>query len=248
MKTVAIIQARMGSTRLPGKVMKKLCDRTVLSHVINRVKTCHLIDQIVIATTTLPHNDYIVKEAKQCGVNWFRGSETNVLERYYLTAKEYQADTIMRIASDCPLLDVEILDDLLSYFQEENNMGLGIDYLSNTLRRSFPIGLDAEVFTYNALEIAYNYATKDYEKEHVTPYIYQHPDLFSLHNLSNDDDLSYYRWTLDTPEDYELIKIIYENLYPQNPLFSMDEILSLLEKKPEISKINAHIEQKKLGE
>lgn len=118
----------------------------------------------------------------------------------------------MRITSDCPLLDVEILDDILSYFQEENKMGLGIDYLSNTLTRSFPIGLDAEVFTFNSLEIAYNNATKDYEKEHVTPYIYEHPDLFSLHNLTNDDDLSCHRWTLDTPEDYELIKIIYDNL------------------------------------
>jgi spore coat polysaccharide biosynthesis protein SpsF len=248
MKTVAIIQARIGSTRLPNKVMKTLCDRTVLAHVIDRVKHCNRIDQIVVATTTLSQDDAIVKEAELCGVNWFRGSESNVLERYYLTAKEYQADTIMRITSDCPLLDIEIIEQLLSYFQEENNMGLGIDYISNTLRRSFPIGLDAEVFTFNALEIAYNYAIKDYEKEHVTPYIYQHPDLFSLHNLSHDDDLSHYRWTLDTPEDYELIKIIYENLYPQNPLFGMDEILSFLEKKPEINQINAHIKQKKLGE
>lgn len=232
MKTVAIIQPRMASTRLPDKVMKKLLDQTVLSHVIKRVKACHRIDQIVVATTTLPQDDSIVQEAELCGVDWFRGSETNVLERYYLTAKEYQADAIMRITSDCPLLDVEILNDLLSYFQEEREMGLKIDYISNSLRRSFPRGLDAEVFTYNALEIAYNYATKDYEKEHVTPYIYQHPDLFSLHNLSHDEDLSHYHWKLDTPEDYELIKIVYENLYPQNPLFGMDEILSFLEKKP----------------
>ncbi|MGI0482884.1 cytidylyltransferase domain-containing protein [Geminocystis sp. CENA526] len=248
MKTVAIIQARMGSTRLPNKVIKTLCDRTVLSHVIDRVKNCNRLDQIVVATTTLPQDDAIVQEAQLCGVNWFRGNETNVLERYYLTAKEYQADTIMRITSDCPLLDIEIIEQLLSYFQEENNMGLGIDYLSNTLRRSFPIGLDAEVFTSNALERAYDYATKDYEKEHVTPYIYQHPDLFSLHNLSNDDDLSHYRWTLDTPEDYELIKIIYENLYPENSLFGMDEILSFLENKPHLTKINGNVKQKQLGE
>ncbi len=248
MKTVAIIQARMGSTRLPGKVMKKLCDQTVLSHVINRVKVCTRLNEIIVATTTLPDDDCIVKEAEKLGVKWFRGSQDNVLERYYLAATQYQAEAIMRVTSDCPLLDVEIIEDLLSFFQEENKMGLGIDYLSNTLRRSFPIGLDAEVFTYKALKTAYNNATKDYEKEHVTPYIYQHHELFSLHNLSYDDDLSHYRWTLDTPEDYELIKIIYDNLYDQNALFGMDDILELLAENPDINQINAHIQQKNLGE
>ncbi len=248
MKTVAIIQARMGSTRLPAKVMKKLCDQTVLTHVINRVKACKRIDEIVIATTTLNEDDCIVKEAEKLDVKWFRGSENNVLERYYLAAKQFQADAIMRITSDCPLLDIEIIDDLLSYFQDESEMGLSIDYSSNNLRRSFPRGLDAELFTFNTLEIAYNNATKDYEKEHVTPYIYQHPDLFSLHNLTSDDDLSEYRWTLDTPEDYELIKIIYENLYPQNPLFGMDDIIDFLEENPKLMKINANIKQKQLGQ
>lgn len=248
MKTIAIIQARMGSTRLPGKVMKKLCTQTVLTHVINRVKACHRIDQIVIATTTSNEDDCLIKEAERLEVKWFRGSENNVLERYYLAAKEFQADAIMRITSDCPLLDVEILDDLLSFFQEESKMGLDIDYLSNNLRRSFPRGLDAELFTFKALEIAYHNATKDYEKEHVTPYIYEHPDLFSLHNLAHDDDLSFHRWTLDTAEDYKLIKIIYENLYQENHLFGMDDILEFLEENPELIKINAHIQQKQLGD
>ena len=237
MKTVAIIQARMESPSLPGQVMKKLCDQTVLAQIINRVKACPRIDEIVIATTSSNEDDCIVKEAEKLGVKWFRGSEKNVLERYYLAAQQYQADYIMRITSDCPLLDVEILNDLLSYFQEENQMGLGIDYLSNFLRPTFPSGLEAEIFTYNCLEIAYNYANKDYEKEYVTPYIYEHEDLFSLHNLSNDDDLSNYRWFLETPEDYEFMKIIYQNLYPQNSLFGMDDILSFLEENPEVNQI-----------
>ena len=248
MKTIAIIQARMGSTRLPGKVMKNLYDKTVLAHVVNRVKACDLVDEIVVATTELSDDDCIVEESQKLDIKWFRGSKNNVLERYYLAAKKYQADAIMRITSDCPLLDVEILNNLLSYFQEESEMGLDIDYLSNTLRRSFPRGLDAEIFTYLALEKTYHSTTQDYEKEHVTPYIYQHPDLFSLHNLSNDNDLSHHRWTLDTSEDYQLIKIIYDNLYNQNPLFGMDEILAFLEKNPEITEINANIKQKELGE
>lgn len=248
MKTIAIIQARMGSTRLQGKVMKKLCDKTVLAHVVNRVKACERVDEVVVATTKSFDDNCIIEEAENLKVRWFRGSEINVLERYYLTARKFQAEAIMRITSDCPLLDVKILNDLLSYFQEENKMGLPIDYLSNTLRRSFPRGLDAEIFTYNSLDIAYNNATKDYEKEHVTPYIYEHPEIFSLHNLSFDYDLSNHRWTLDTPEDYKLIKIIYDNLYSQNPLFGMDNILDYLEKNPELNKINAHIKQKKMGE
>ena len=248
MKTITIIQARMGSTRLPGKVMKRLCDQTVLAHVVTRVKACSRIDEIIVATTTSTHDNCLVEEAEKLGVKWFRGSQDNVLERYYLAAKEHQADTVIRVTSDCPLLDAEILDQLLSYFQEENSNGLNIDYLSNSLKRSFPRGLDVEIFTYSALELAYNSATKDYEKEHVTPYIQENPDIFSLHNLNNDDDLSYHRWTLDTPEDYELIKIIYDNLYDKDPLFGMDSILKFLGENPDLININAHIKQKQLGE
>ncbi|MBE9231833.1 glycosyltransferase family protein [Cuspidothrix issatschenkoi LEGE 03284] len=248
MKTITIIQARMGSTRLPGKVMKRLCDKTVLAHVVTRVKACSRIDEIIVATTTSPHDNCLVEEAEKLGVKWFKGSQDNVLERYYLAAKEHQADTVIRVTSDCPLLDVETLDQLLSYFQEENSNSLNIDYLSNSLKRSFPRGLDVEIFTYSALELAYNSATKDYEREHVTPYIRENPDIFSLHNLNNDDDLSYHRWTLDTPEDYELIKIIYDNLYDKDPLFGMGSILKFLGENPDLININTHIKQKQLGE
>ncbi|MDX2212940.1 MAG: glycosyltransferase family protein [Oculatellaceae cyanobacterium bins.114] len=248
MKTAAIIQARMGSTRLPGKVMKSLCGKTVLSHVITRVKACSLVDEIIVATTTSDDAEAIVLEAEKAGVNWFRGSEDNVLERYYLAAQHYQVDLIVRVTSDCPLFDPEVLESLLDYFHMMTDVGLFIDYTSNTLTRSYPIGLDAEVFTFSTLENAYNNATKPYEKEHVTPYIYQHPEIFALHNQHYDEDLSSYRWTLDTPEDFQFIEAVYQALYQPDRLFTMDDILELLEKNPSLTQINAHIRQKKLGE
>ncbi|MFM6118428.1 MAG: cytidylyltransferase domain-containing protein [Sphaerospermopsis kisseleviana] len=246
MKTVTIIQARMGSTRLPGKVMKPLCGKTVLFHVISRVKACSLVDEVVVATTTSLADDVIVAEAEKCGVNWFRGSEEDVLERYYLAAKQYQADVIVRVTSDCPLFDAEVLNGMLEYFQTETTNGLKIDYLSNCLRRSYPRGLDAEVFTFEVLEKAFQSANQPYQREHVTPYIYEHPEIFSLHNQNNDDDLSDYRWTLDTQEDWRLIEEIYKNLYHEQKIFTTDEVLDLLVVNPELLLINAHVEQKTL--
>ncbi|MBD2464243.1 glycosyltransferase family protein [Oscillatoria sp. FACHB-1407] len=248
MKTAAIIQARMGSTRLPGKVMKLLCGKTVLSHVITRVKACPLVDEVIVATTTQSADDAIAQEAEKAGVSCFRGSENDVLERYYLAAQKYNADVVVRVTSDCPLLDPEVLENLLDYFSMMDDAGLSIDYLSNTLERSYPIGLDAEVFTFNTLEIAYHNADQPYEREHVTPYIYQHPQIFALHNQHYDEDLSHYRWTLDTPEDLEFIEAVYQALYQPDRLFMMDDILELLKAKPHLTQINAHIQQKKLGE
>ncbi|MEA5549886.1 glycosyltransferase family protein [Anabaena cylindrica UHCC 0172] len=244
MKTVAIIQARMGSTRLPGKVMKKLCDKTVLSHVISRVKACLLVDEIVVATTTSLADNVIVVEAEKCDVKCFRGSEKNVLERYYLAAKKYQADVIVRVTSDCPLFDSEVLTGMLEYFINETKDGLEIDYLSNCLRRSYPRGLDAEVFTFNILEKAFQESRQPYQREHVTPYIYEHPEIFSLHNQNNNDDLSDYRWTLDTEDDWKLIEEIYKNLYREGEIFTTDEVVDFLEENPELLLINTHIEQK----
>lgn len=247
MKTVAIIQARMGSTRLPGKVMKVICGKTVLEHVIERVKGCRLLDEVVIATTVSPADDAIVKEAERCGVKWFRGSEEDVLERYYLAAKEYDAEIVVRITSDCPLFDPTVLTEMLDYFNSERSQGLNIDYLSNTLTRSYPRGLDAEVFTFTALEKAFLNAVQPYEREHVTPYIHQHPEIFSLHGQTSDEDLSAHRWTLDTEEDFRLIEEIYFALYKENKFFTTEHILELLKQRPELAGINAHVEQKKLG-
>ena len=244
MKVVAIIQARMGSTRLPGKVMKRLCGKTILSHVISRVRACSLVDEIVVATTTSLADNVIVTESEKFGVNWFRGSEEDVLERYYLAAKEYKADVIVRVTSDCPLFDGEVLTEMLEYFSIETSHGLEMDYLSNCLRRSYPRGLDAEIFTFEVLEKAFQSAHQPYEREHVTPYIYEHPEIFNLHNQTYDDDLSNYRWTLDTEDDWILIEEIYKNLYHEGEIFTTDEVVDFLEENPELLFINAHVEQK----
>lgn len=245
MKTVAIVQARMGSTRLPGKVMKQLCDKSVLAHVICRVKACPLLDEVIVATTNSPSDDLIVAESEKCGAKWFRGSEEDVLERYYLAAKEYSADVVVRVTSDCPLFDHEILIQMLNYFNAQRIKGQHIDYLSNALNgRSYPRGLDAEIFTFDALANSFLEASKLYEREHVTPYIYEHPEIFTSHSYRWDKDYSYYRWTLDTEDDFKLISNIYSELYKDDKIFVTDDVLALLEDKPELIKINAHVKQK----
>jgi spore coat polysaccharide biosynthesis protein SpsF len=249
MKTVAIIQARTGSTRLPGKVMKTLSGKTVLGHVISRVKACPLVDEVVVATTAAAKDNVIVTESAKHGAMYFRGSEDNVLERYYLAAKQFNADIIVRITSDCPLFDPQLLSKMLGYFHKNNTPEKHIDYLSNTLSRSFPRGLDAEIFTFDALQLATQEASQPFEMEHVTPYLYQHPEKFSLAEYRNETDLSHYRWTLDTEEDYSLLAAIFATLDDgNNSIFPTEAVLSFLKKRPELVALNAHIEQKKLGE
>ena len=246
MRTIAIIQARMGSTRLPGKVMKTLCGKTVLGHVISRVKACPLVNEVVVATTVSLLDDVIIAESTKYGARHFRGSEDNVLERYYLTAKQFHADVIVRITSDCPLLDPVVLSKMLHYFRNRVANGKNIDYLSNTLSRTFPRGLDAEIFTFSTLQCAMQEASQPFEFEHVTPYVYRHPDKFVLEEFKNEVDLSHYRWTLDTQEDYVLIDSIFQALDDgHNNLFSTEAVLSFLKQRPELAAINAHIEQKK---
>lgn len=241
-RTVIIIQARLGSTRLPNKVLKDLCGRPVLWHVVNRVKQAKLVSEIIIATTTLPEDDAIEKFCQDNGIKFFRGSSENVLSRYFEAAKKYNAETVIRITSDCPVIDPVLLDLMIEeYFKS------GADYMSNSLVRTFPRGLDMEIFSFALLEKAYREASKQYELEHVTPYIYQHPELFKLTNYANDTDFSFHRWTLDTDEDYKLISEIYNALYPANNLFLWKDILKLFEMRPELIEINKHIEQKKLS-
>ncbi len=241
-RNVVIIQARMGSTRLPGKIMLPLCGKTVLEHDINRVSAATRMDDIVVATTTKPADDVVAEEALRLGVKVFRGSEDDVLSRYYLAAKAHDAETIIRITSDCPLYDPQLLDEMIGTFQQSR-----CDYLSNCLVRSYPRGLDTEIFTFAALEKAYNEATEQVQKEHVTPYINQRPELFLIEDYVADTNHADLRWTLDTQEDFDFITAIYNALYPANPLFTTNDILQLLEEKPALKTINAHIEQKKLA-
>mgnify|MGYP003340477344 CR=1 FL=1 len=241
MKTVAIIQARMGSTRLRGKVLKPLAGDTVLGHVVRRVRLAKRLDAICIATTESPGDEPIVTECARLGVGCWRGSEHDVLSRYFDAARAGGADVIVRVTSDCPLFDGALLDEMLAVFHASP----GLDYLSNVQARRFPRGLDAEVFTFAALTRAHREATRQHEREHVTPYFYQHPELFSLHSFVGNEDLSAHRWTLDTPEDWQFVEAVYAALGAD---FTTADVLKLLKARPELAKLNAHVEQKKLAQ
>lgn len=244
MKTVAIIQARMGSTRLPGKVMRPLCGKSVLEHVIDRVRASGAVDDILVATTDQPADDAIAMLAESLGATRFRGSEADVLSRYYFAALQGAADTVIRVTSDCPLFDGDLLRAMIEAFRRQRDGSNHVDYLSNTLNRTYPRGLDAEIFTFASLERAHREATQAFEREHVTPYIYNHPELFSLQNFARDIDHSRYRWTLDTAEDWRLIEAIYTALYRPGRLFGTAEILELLARQPALVALNAHVAQK----
>lgn len=247
MKVVCLVQARVGSTRLPGKILKEICGKTILHHEIDRLKKCKEIDEIVIATTDKEDDDKIVNEAKKLSVKYFRGSENDVLSRFYYAAKENNADIIVRVTSDCPCIDFEILDKMLIYFKDKYKEKQ-IDYLSNTINRTYPRGYDIEIFTFSALEKSYINAEKEYEREHVTPYIYDKTNNFLKLSFENKDDYSNYRVTLDTIEDFIVIKNIFENLYYKNPYFKLNDVVQYLNNNLHIVDINKHIEQKKLGE
>lgn len=247
MKVVCLVQARVGSTRLPGKILKEICGKTILHHEIDRLKKCKEIDEIVIATTDKKDDDKIVNEAKKLSVKYFRGSENDVLSRFYYAAKENNADIIVRVTSDCPCIDFEILDKMLIYFKDKYKEKQ-VDYLSNTIKRTYPRGYDIEIFTFSALEKSYINAKKEYEREHVTPYIYDKTNNFLKLSFENKDDYSEYRVTLDTIEDFIVIKNIFENLYYKNPYFKLNDVVQYLNNNLHIVDINKHIEQKKLGE
>ncbi|WP_409068650.1 cytidylyltransferase domain-containing protein [Clostridium sp. FAM 1755] len=245
MNVVCIVQARVGSTRLPEKVLKKICGKTVLEHDIDRLKQVKNLNKIVIATTTLDEDSKIEKLVAKLGIDCFRGSSEDVLSRYYFAAKKYKADVIVRVTSDCPLIDYNTSDRIIQYYLDNLDK---YDYASNTIERTYPRGLDTEVFSFEALEKSYNKAKKQYEREHVTPYIYENIDKFRIIQYKNENNYSNYRWTLDTEEDYKLINTIYNSLYKENQLFSFNDILKFIDKNPHLIKINGHIQQKKLGE
>jgi len=243
MKIVAIIQARMGSTRLPGKVMKEILGKPVILWDLDRISPSKLIDEIVVAIPYGKENDVIVDTIKEYNdkIVTTRGSEDDVLDRYYQAAVKTDADVVVRITSDCPLIDPVVIDNVIEQFLDND-----CDYCSNSLIRTYPRGLDTEVFSFKALEKAWNEATKDYEREHVTLYIIENPYKFKLLNVANDIDLSHLRWTLDTKEDFEFINAVCKRIIPKKQLSLMDDVLELLSKEPELIEINRHIEQKQV--
>ena len=238
MASLAIIQARMGSTRLPGKVLLGVGTESVLGRVVQRLRRAALIDGVVVATTDRPSDAAIIRECNGLQVACLRGSENDILDRYRQAAKWFGAEVIVRITSDCPLIDPELVDATIQAFFSQP-----CDYASNALERTYPRGLDTEVFTIAALERAWREARKPYEREHVTPYIYEHPELFRLVSVRAECDYSAYRWTLDTPADLRLIRAIYAR-FGDRDYFGWRAILALMEREPELAGLNAHIAQK----
>lgn len=233
---VAIIQARLGSTRLPRKIFAELSNKPLIWHVVERLKYSQKIDKIVLATTTTSIDDELATWAEREGIALFRGSENNVLERYYFAAKQSSANVIVRITADDPFKDPIIIDKVIDKLLEER-----LEFAYNNNPPTFPEGLDTEVFTFSALEKAFLQSVDDYEKEHVTQYFYRNITNFKQANYSNDHNLSGLRWTIDTELDYEMTKHVYNMLYKENEIFLMDDILELLEKNPKISEINKEV-------
>ncbi|MFC1991140.1 cytidylyltransferase domain-containing protein [Chloroflexota bacterium] len=232
---VDIIQARIGSTRLPGKVLANISGKPTLCHVIERVKHSKSVDAVMVATTTKREDEIITKVVQDCGVVCSRGSEEDVLDRYYHAALAIKADIIVRTTADCPFIDPQVIDKVVNHYINHRD---SLDYVSNVLKPTYPDGLDVEVFSINVLEKAWQEAKKPAEREHVTPYIKNHPELFRLANVENKEDLSQMRWTLDTEDDLQLIREVYARLYKKDEIFLMRDVLDLVEKNPWLTKIN----------
>lgn len=227
-----IIQARMGSSRLPGKAMKLVDDKNpVLYYVINQLKYSNLIDKLVVATTTLPEDDIIESYVKKIGIECFRGSENDVLDRHYQCAKKFSFEIIVRIPSDKPLIDPEIVDNVIKKFTTGS-----YDYVTNFLPYSFPYGTEVEVFSFNALETTWKNSKLPSEREHVTPYIYKNEKKFSIFNLASSKDLSKYRWEVDRENDLKLVRMIVAKIIDR-PILTKN-IIELFSKEPNLIKIN----------
>ena len=230
-----IIQARMGSTRLPKKVMKNLDkNNTVLDFVLTQIGESDLIDKLVVATTILPEDDVIEEHVKKLGIDVFRGESIDVLDRYYRCAQKFNFSTIIRISSDCPLIDPEITDNVIEHFDSEK-----YDYVCNTQPRTFPQGTETEVFSFTALHDAWKNSKLPSEREHVTAFFYNNPEQFRILNVKNDKDLSNLRWCIDREEDLDVLKDIVSKT-KKRPILTK-HILEIIKSEPEIFEKNRHI-------
>lgn len=247
MKIGAIIQARTSSSRLPKKVLRELPLKsgiTILEHIIQRLKKSQFIDEIVVATTFKNDDRKIAEIAKKEHVHCFKGSELNVLERYYLAAKKYNLDVIIRITGDCPCIDPQVVDMVIQKHLKEK-----ADYTANFLTRTFPRGLDVEVFNFKTLTKVYQKASSDFDKEHVSPYIYKtKPDIFRIAEVRAQGKLNRpdIRITVDTEEDYILLCALFDFLFDKTRLFTTENIIDLFNSKPWLNLINSRVTQKKI--
>lgn len=228
----------MGSTRLPGKIIKKVCGSTLLEHEILRVKKSKLIDQVVIATTNKSQDDIVEELVKKIGVKIFRGSENDVLDRYYQAAKKFKATCVVRLTGDCPLIDPEVIDKVVKYYLDNKTI---FDYVSNVRPATYPDGMDTEIFTFQVLEKSWRQAKLASEREHVTAYIAKNNGIFRVGNVESNNDYSEIRLTIDEPQDWQLIEKIFIKLYPEKQDFNLNDILNLLKNNPSYVEINKNI-------
>ncbi|GMU96837.1 cytidylyltransferase domain-containing protein [Ignavibacterium album] len=238
MNIVTVIQARTGSSRLPNKVLLPLSGKSLLERMVERVKWSELAGKIVVATTEEESDNIIEKICKKNNLLLYRGNTQDLLDRHYQAAKLFNAEAVVKIPSDCPLIDFRIIDKVISYFIENSDK---YDFVSNLHPATYPDGNDVEIMHFDVLEYAWKNANRKLEREHTTPYIWENPDKFRIGNVEWETGLNYsmtHRFTIDYPEDYEFIKLVYDELYFKNPRFGLIDILDLLESKPELKTIN----------
>ncbi len=238
MNIVTVIQARTGSNRLPDKVMMPLAGKPLILRMIERVKASSLTGTVVVATTNEQRDDNLYNLCRNENIEVFRGHSTDLLDRHYRTGLKYNADVVVKIPSDCPLIDPGVISEIIQYYIDNNNY---YDYVSNLHPATYPDGNDVEVIPMEILKAVWQNASKSFEREHTTPYIWERPERFKIGNVTWETDLDYsmsHRWTIDYEEDYFFIKSVYDELYLKNNLFNINDILSLLERKPRLQKIN----------
>ena len=239
MKNILIIsQARYASTRLPGKVLLTIRNKPLLWYLLKRLELVKTPNQIIIATSTSDSNKPLLDYLREQKINYYAGDENDVLDRFYRTVKHYSGEIIVRITADCPLIDSTLIDRGLDIFLNDN-----LDYLSNVHPPTFPDGYDIEIFTFKALETSWKNAKLNSEREHVTPFIYNNPKIFSIENFQNDKDISNIRLTVDTKKDFILISKIIENFHDRWTKFDLKDVIAFINQNPHLLKINAQYER-----
>lgn len=238
---VTIIQTRRASTRLPDKVLMPLAGKPLFVQQVRRVQAAFLSGQVVVATTLSAADDRVVEICREEGIECHRGHAADLLDRHYRAACLYSADIVLKIPSDCPLIDPEIIDKVIAYFLEHEHL---YDYVSNLHPATYPDGNDVEIMSVACLQEAHRHASSLMEREHTTPYIWERPERFRIGNVEMEGGVDYsmtHRFTIDYEEDYHFIRAVYDALYPSNPLFGVGDILSLLERRQDIYEINAEL-------
>src|SRR3972149_7725308 len=234
---VGVIQARMGSARLPGKILKKVNGAALLGYQVERVRKSRLLDKIIVATSVLVKDDVVEKFCKTNNIEYFRGSDNDVLSRYYECAQKYNADIVVRLTADCPLSDPKIIDDTIKFYMDTK-----VDYAANTVppeTSKYPDGFDVEVFSMKALKKAYEKANDSHDREHVTFYFWKYNNDFKIAQLYNSKNCSKYRLTVDYPEDFEVVEFVIKELKKRNSFGHLNEIIEIIDANPDIKAKNS---------